>query len=234
MRVPAMVIASAVILVGAFAFYQVALKDKIQLASANCTKEDCAVSHTVAKCANNCSTFGACSVDKNLARASGDELNLYRTEKDTDGQTFSDWKAPNFTLMSTGGEEVSLSDFRGNPVALIMFATHCNHCVDTVPILTELMKRYRDTNLVVLPVVVNARSEKNVRSWAKATGADFPLLVSKDKQVAAAYNTRLVPATFLIDANGYVKRKLVTFQDRKTLDLALGELLGAGAGRGSK
>lgn len=174
----------------------------------------------------NCAEFGACSVDKNLMGASGDELARYNEEKATDGKSYIAWRAPDFTLRSTAGGDVSLSDYRGRPVALVLMATHCNHCVDTVPILKELRAKYESTDLVVLPVVVNGKSVKDVKKWAEATAADFPLLVARDKELSKRYETRLVPATFLINEKGYVTKKLVTFKDRDGLDVAFAELVG--------
>ncbi len=171
-------------------------------------------------CAGNCAAFGACSVDKNLAGASGAELDEYTTEKNTDGKEFTSWKAPEFTLPTTTGEEVSLADFRGKPVALVLMATHCNHCADTTPILSELQKKY-EGELVIVPVMVGARSVKSVKAWARAMKVDYPILVAEGKDLAKAYNARLVPTVFLIDAKGYVTKKFVGFKDKKSLDKGL-------------
>ncbi len=174
--------------------------------------------------AGNCSEFGACSVDRNLSGASGELLESYQTERASNGKTFDDWTAPDFTLPSTDGKEVSLSDFRGKRVALMLLATHCNHCYDTMPFLAELRKTYAD-DIVILPVLVNASSVDDARKWIALTGAELTALVSTDKSVSKLYETELVPATFLIDEKGYVTKKFVTFQTKETIGLAIREFV---------
>lgn len=184
---------------------------------------------------NHCDQFGACSVDNNLMGAKGGELAKYEAEKATNGKTFEDWQAPDFTLASTAGGSVSLSAYKGRPVALVLMAAHCNHCVDTVPILNKLSAKYASSGLVVLPVMINA-SVDNARKWAKSTEAEFPILVAKEKDMKP-YDSRLVPSMFLISPDGYVTKKFVTFQSESGLDVAFGDLVRTdqpSAAKGSK
>jgi peroxiredoxin len=178
--------------------------------------------------ASACAEFGACTIDKNLMGAKSGELAKYTAEKETSGQAFADWRAPDFTLPATSGGEVSLSAYRGRPVALVLMAAHCYHCVDTMPILNKLSAKYASAGLVVLPVMVNGSIE-GAREWAKTTGAGVPILVAKGQDLSKKYETRLVPATFLINGDGYVTKKYVTFQKESDLDVALAELVRAGA-----
>ena len=175
--------------------------------------------------AGNCSEFGACSVDANLAGASGELLQSYEAEKSTSGQLYMAWKAPDFTLPTTDGREITLSDYEGKPVAVAILAMHCNHCVDTMPMLAKFREKYA-SDLVILPVVTNARSTEAVKSWAKALGVDYPLLVSTDKSISDQFKAQLVPTVVLINEKGFVTRKLVTFQDESELEVAIGELTG--------
>lgn len=180
----------------------------------------------------NCSDFGACSVDANLAGASGDLLKNYQAEKSTSGQTYMAWKAPDFTLPTTSGEEVTLSDYEGKPVAVAILAMHCSHCVETMPMLTKLREKYA-SDLVILPVVTNVQSVDAVKTWAKGVGVDYPILVSTDKSISTQFKAELVPTVVLINEKGYITKKLVTFQNKSTLDVAFGELTGKSASAAS-
>lgn len=173
----------------------------------------------------NCAEFGACSVDANLAGASGELLAGYQAEKAASGRPYIAWKAPDFTLPTTNGGEITLSDYSGKPVAVAILAMHCNHCVDTMPMLAKFREEYA-SDLVILPVVTNARSIGAVESWAEAVGVDYPLLVSMDKSVSEQFEVRLVPTVVLINEKGFITKKLVTFQDEAALNVAIAELTG--------
>lgn len=173
----------------------------------------------------NCSKFSACSVDRDLSGASGEELERYAFEKSQDGQTFTGWQAPDFTLPNTDGRQVRLSDYRGKPVVLVFLSGHCSHSFDTLPILNELANEYVNKGVEILPVYVNSGSVEDILSWSAEMNLDFPLVVSEDKTVSGAYGSRMVPSTFFIDADGYVTRKFVGYKDKGELQNALNRLL---------
>ena len=132
---------------------------------------------------NYCSEFSACSIDRDLSGATGEELQRYKTEKTQDGETFSDWTAPDFTLPTTTGDRVSLSDYRGQLVALILMSGHCSHCFDTHKILPDLQDKYASKGLAVLPVYINSGSVKDVRYWSKEMNLNYSLLVSQSTDI---------------------------------------------------
>ncbi len=172
-----------------------------------------------------CSKLNACSVDRNLNDASGAELARYRQESSTDGKTFEDWIAPAFELPNTAGETVTLADYRGTNVALVFLSGHCYHSLDTLAILADLQDEYSDRNVEILPVFINSGSVEDLRSRAWEWEVEYPLIVSDDKGISRDYDSRMVPATFLIDEHGKVTKKLVGFKDLGALDDALGQLI---------
>lgn len=179
----------------------------------------------LASLGGNCSKYNACSVDRNLMNATGEELERYKAEVALDGSTFTDRVAPDFTLPDTEGRQVSLSQYRGENVAVVFLSAHCYHSLDTLPILAELKDKYQD-DLTILPVFVNSGSVADVAAGAEwEWEIEYPLLVSEDKEISEAYDSRMVPSTFLIDERGNLTRKLVGFKDKATLDAAFGELI---------
>jgi len=163
-----------------------------------------------------CSKFSACSVDRDLSGATGEELTRYQLEKSQDGNEFTDQAAPDFTLPTTDSRTVSLSDYRGKPVAVVFLSGHCSHSFDTLPILTEMNKKY-GSELAILPVYVNSGSVENVLTWSAEMNLGFPLIVSQSKEISNAYNSRMVPSTFLIDRNGQLTKKYVGYKDQAIL-----------------
>ena len=181
----------------------------------------------LASLGGNCSKYSACSVDHNLLNATGDELERYKQEVARDGTTFANRIAPDFTLPSTLGEPVSLSDHRGSNVALVFLSAHCFHSLDTLPILAELRRQYADQALEILPVFINSGDIEQLASRSFEWDVEYPLLVSEGKEISASYDSRMVPSTFLIDERGNLVKQFVGFKDKRTLDAAFEELLGS-------
>jgi len=191
---------------------------------AELTRRNIDVDHLAS--ASNCTKFSACSVDRDLSSATGEELERYTQEKSQDGATFTNWRAPDLALPTTAGRRVRLSGHRGKPVALVFLSGHCNHSHDTLPILTELKAKYESQGLVILPVFVNSGSVEDIKSWSSELDLSYDLLVSESKDISQAYHSRMVPSTFLINREGRITKKFVGFKDKVVLDQAFGELTG--------
>ena len=118
-------------------------------------------------------------------------------------------RAPAFTLPSTGGTPVSLSDFAGRPVVLVFYPG------DDSAVCTKQLNSYNDelAQFESLDAQVLGVSAQGIESHEQFRGKydfGFPLLADTDKKVAAAYGT-LGPigfprrSVFVIDAQGIVR-----------------------------
>ncbi len=118
-------------------------------------------------------------------------------------------QAPAFTLPSTGGEQVSLSDFVGRPVVLVFYPG------DDTPVCTKQLNSYNDDlaqfeALDAQVLAISAQSVDSHEKFAGKHGFKFPLLADTDKTVAGAYGT-LGPigfprrSVFIIDGEGVVR-----------------------------
>ncbi len=173
----------------------------------------------------NCARFSACSIDRDLSGASGEELARYEKEKAEDGAAIDPWRAPDFSLRTTTGSEVTLAALRGRDVALVFLSGHCNHSMETLPLLADLAAEYEGRGLEVLPVYINSGSAEDIRTWSASLGVGIPILVAEEKDLSEAYRFRMVPTTFLIDDRGMIVAKLVGQKDRATLAGAFDALL---------
>jgi methylamine dehydrogenase accessory protein MauD len=111
-------------------------------------------------------------------------------------------KAPDFTLPSVAGGEVSLHDFAGRRVFLVFTQSGCKPCHRIVP---ELNKLQRGGGVQVL--VVNNGELEATRQWAGAAGACFPVLVQGQFSVSKRYEMYATPFAFLIDERGVIASK---------------------------
>ena len=113
--------------------------------------------------------------------------------------------APDFTLTSTDGETVKLSDLRGRPVILNFWATWCPPCRAEMPAIEEAWQRYRADGLLILGVN-QGESKGVVEGYARQeVGTTFPLLLDQTTEVGAIYGVRALPTTVFIDAEGRIQ-----------------------------
>jgi peroxiredoxin len=113
--------------------------------------------------------------------------------------------APDFTLVSTDGEQVSLSSLRGRPVVINFWATWCPPCRAEMPDLERLWLQDNPEGLVVLGVNQGEREDIVVRYARDEVGTTFPLLLDTRLEVGALYGVRAFPTTYFVDSDGRIQ-----------------------------
>lgn len=129
-------------------------------------------------------------------------------------------EAPDFTLSSTEGGEVSLSSFRGNYVLLDFWAAWCRPCRMENPNIVEAYNKYNDKGFEVFGVSL----DQNEESWKQAIQQDgLPWTQVRDvkNEVSGVYNITSIPMNFLLDEEGRIIAKNLRGQ---ALDAKLKEL----------
>jgi len=96
-------------------------------------------------------------------------------------------KAPDFTLPATGGNTVSLSDFRGQKNVVLYFYPKDNSsgCSKEATSFRDLMPEFEKADAVVLGV--SADSLESHEKFARDYSLPFPLLSDESKEVSTAY-----------------------------------------------
>jgi len=112
--------------------------------------------------------------------------------------------APDFTLRSSTGKNVKLSERRGEVVMVNFWATWCAPCRQEMPQLNQLYDRYRKNGFTLLAVSVDDNPDKALE-MAKQLGVRFPVLIDSRKQVSRLYDIDAMPSTLLIDRDGKVR-----------------------------
>lgn len=118
--------------------------------------------------------------------------------------------APDFTLDLLGGGEVKLSDLRGKPVVVNLWASWCPPCRAEMPAIEKVFRDYMDLGLVVLGVnTTNQDSEANAAAFVREFGLTFPIPLDRDGSVSVRYALRGLPTTFFIDRMGIIRSVVV-------------------------
>jgi peroxiredoxin Q/BCP len=97
-------------------------------------------------------------------------------------------QAPNFKLQATNGDFYQLSDYQGKQAVVLAWYPMANTrgCTIECKSLVEKGHLIRKYNASYFMVSVDPLDEN--RSFAKKTGADFPMLSDPSKEVAKAYD----------------------------------------------
>jgi len=120
-----------------------------------------------------------------------------------------DDKAPDFTLATLGGSEVTLSQFEGTPVVLNFWSTKCGFCVKELPDF-ERIAIDSGGDVVIIAIDVG-ETEARIKTFFDGYEPTMIVGLDKDMQAFAAYSRKYnnprgsIPFTILIDSKGRVQ-----------------------------
>jgi methylamine dehydrogenase accessory protein MauD len=109
-------------------------------------------------------------------------------------------KAPDFTLPSANGKEISLHDFAGRKVLLVFTQSGCSPCKAIIPELNRLGPAEQ-------VLVVNNGDPEATGKWSTEVAARFPVLAQDKFSISKRYEVFATPFAFLIDEKGIIASK---------------------------
>lgn len=125
--------------------------------------------------------------------------------------------APDLTLTTIQGEEITLNDVDG-PVVLNFWATWCPPCRHEIPDLIEIQNEYGDRGLTLVGVSRDEEGASVVEPFAEDMEINYPIVVEKDDQLEEALGTvYALPTTVLISPDGMVTHSIMGLFDMDSL-----------------
>ena len=112
--------------------------------------------------------------------------------------------APDFVLKSATGENLRLSEYRGDVVLINFWATWCGPCRQEMPLLDDLYGRYQRVGFNLLGVNIDDDSRRAMQ-MVEELGVSFPVLFDERKEVSKLYKVEAMPVTVLVDREGNVR-----------------------------
>lgn len=112
--------------------------------------------------------------------------------------------APDFTLKSRGGENIKLSELRGQVVMINFWASWCGPCRQEMPLLEQIYQHYQPMGFTLLGINVEEDSAA-ADKVLKEIPVSFPVLYDNRNRVSESYQVRAMPSTVLIDRDGQVR-----------------------------
>jgi peroxiredoxin len=115
--------------------------------------------------------------------------------------------APDFTLLDTSGNPLTLSQLRGKVVLLDFWASWCIPCRVQLPDFRTVQEKYRDRGFII----VGISSDFSIEAWKEyIRSEDLDWLHVYDSKDSLSpyirYDVTGIPRTWLLDRDGFVVR----------------------------
>jgi peroxiredoxin len=113
-------------------------------------------------------------------------------------------EAPDFALHAIAGDNVRLSEHRGDVVVVTFWGSRCSTCRAPLAALDALYATYRSAGLVAVGVGVDDNQARS-QEFAQSVRVRFPMLMDPTKGVARDWQVDTLPMTVFIDRSGKVR-----------------------------
>ncbi|WNB18295.1 peroxiredoxin family protein [Marivirga arenosa] len=143
------------------------------------------------------------------AHPNSEMASFYKKQMDEMAKISVGAQAPNFTMPNPEGEEVSLSDFKGDYVLVDFWAAWCKPCRAENPNIVEAYNKYKDQGFQILGVSLDKKRE----DWLKAIEQDnldwtqVSELKYWQTPIVQEYKINGIPFSLLLDPEGKIVAK---------------------------
>ncbi len=132
--------------------------------------------------------------------------------------------APDFTLVDLEGNQVSLSDFRGETVFINFWATWCPPCRAEMPEIEAIYQEYTDKDVVVIGVDL-WESDDVVRQYIQEGGYSWTFVTDTTGEVTVSYKITGIPTSFFIDREGIIRAVSLGAMTKRAMETNLAKAM---------
>jgi thiol-disulfide isomerase/thioredoxin len=118
--------------------------------------------------------------------------------------------APPFMVTTIDGKHMAIDDLQGKVVLLDFWATWCEPCIEALPRIRDVAKKFQGQPLVILSVSLDSDEQKwkeyigkNGMNWPQYRDGGF------EGPVAKLFAVTAIPHTFTIDSDGVLQEEHV-------------------------
>jgi cytochrome c biogenesis protein CcmG/thiol:disulfide interchange protein DsbE len=120
------------------------------------------------------------------------------------------FSAPDFTLETLDGGQITLSELRGQVVLVNFWASWCPPCQAEMPAIESVYRSYKGLGLEVLAVnTTNQDDLAAAAAFIQEFGLSFPIPLDHTGAVSASYNLHGLPSSYFIDQQGVISSVVV-------------------------
>ena len=113
--------------------------------------------------------------------------------------------APDFSITTLEGEYLSLDELKGKVVLLDFWGTWCPPCVESVPGLRDLNKRFAKESSFVMISVSSDGDEDKWKGFIVTEKMVWAQYLDRDRKVQRAFRVNAFPTYILLDPDGVIR-----------------------------
>jgi cytochrome c biogenesis protein CcmG, thiol:disulfide interchange protein DsbE len=134
-------------------------------------------------------------------------------------------RAPDFTLKDFDGNEVELSELRGEPVVIDFWAAWCPFCLREIPDIQKIHGEFRDVQILGIHRSETESIEKG-KKFIDELGATYSLLSDENGDVYKTYTggRQLMPVAIFIDSFGIIQERIYGPKSYEQMVMAISKL----------
>ena len=126
--------------------------------------------------------------------------------------------APEFTLPDSAGGQVSLADLKGKVVIVNFWATYCPGCIAEMPHFVDLYDKYKQEGFEMIGISVDKDGLADVKPFLQKKPLSYTILIGNSSVSSRYKNKGLIPATYVIDKTGKIRRKYIGYRDKAVFE----------------
>ncbi len=122
---------------------------------------------------------------------------------------------------NSDGDTVKLRDLQGKVVVLDFWATYCPPCIEEIPHLNALQKKYGAENLEIIGLHVGGEEDRpRIPAFLEKVPTDYSLATPENSLISFVFRDKTnIPQTLILNRNGNLLERFVGFDANIQKDL---------------